>query len=43
MVASADEDVLADLLEKLDDEFHPTHYIKLRIYSRYYYYLVRRS
>jgi len=34
MVASAGEDVLADLLEKLDEEFHPTHHIKLRIYSR---------
>jgi len=33
MVASAGEDVLADLLEKLDEEFHPTHHIKLRIYS----------
>ena len=34
VVASAEEDVLADLLEKLDKEFHPTHHIKLRIYSR---------
>ena len=31
-VAVAGEDALADMIEKQDDKFHPTHHVMFRIY-----------
>lgn len=33
-VAVAGEDALADMIEKQDDKFHPTHHVMFRIYCR---------